>query len=96
MIKVGDKVRSFDFVYDRDLDGEQACYVEGTVKEIYNASQQEAHGFLSLDRRYRILVERDVWGGIEGSSRVGITVNPPVNGRPKFFGAGVTDFVELV
>lgn len=34
-IKVGDKVRSFDFpVHNKEIEGEEACYVEGIVEDI--------------------------------------------------------------
>lgn len=85
-IAIGDRVRSYDF--DRhDLTGERACYVEGTV---------EAVG-VELDgcSRYRVRVERDVFGGIEQQTRVGDTVYPPVNGTPRLFG-GDCDFVERI
>ncbi len=93
MIQVGDRVRSFDFAdtfedgeqFGRDLEGERACYVEGRVEEFVRVE-----GCL----RYRILVDRDVFGGKESDRRVGRYVTPPVNGTPKSFG-GVTEFVEL-
>jgi len=90
-ISVGDRVRSFDFSTSpggRDLDGDRACYVEGRVVELV-----EVEGCL----RYRILVERDVFGGKEESTRVGRYMHPPVNGTPRLIGgASVTNFVELV
>jgi len=90
-IAVGDRVRSFDFSTSpggRDLEGERACYVEGRVEELV-----EVEGCL----RYRILVERDVFGGKEESTRVGRYCHPPVNGTPRLIGGAlVTNFVELV
>ncbi len=94
MIQVGDRVRSFDFAksfddgaqFGRDLEGERACYVEGIVQDIL-----EVEGC----QRYRILVDRDVFGGKEEDRRLGRWVSPPINGTLKSFG-GVTDFVELV
>jgi len=87
-IKVGDKVRSFDFAdgeWGRDLTGERACYVEGQVISI---------GMIMEGcPRYEILVERDVFGGEESDRRVGTQVYPPVNGTPSTMG-GPTDFVE--
>ena len=88
-ISVGDRVRSFDFASGpsgRSLTGERACYVEGRVEELVRVE-----GCL----RYRILVERDVFGGEESDRRVGRYVNPPVNGTRTLFG-DATDFVELV
>ena len=89
MIQVGDRVRSFDFIqgdFGRDLEGERACYIEGEVV-----------GFDHVEGcdRYRILVEREVFGGDQFYHRVGRLVYPPVNGTPKLFG-GVCDNVELV
>ena len=95
MIKVGDRVRSFDFVGElndgtrtgRDLGGDRACFVEGVVE-------------LFVERegcpRYEIRVERDVFGGCQAvGSRVGDLVYPPVNGTPTLFGS-VCDNVELL
>ena len=90
-ISVGDRVRSFDFATSpggRDLEGERACYVEGVVEDLVRID-----GCL----RYKILVERDVFGGKEGSTRVGRYMHPPVNGTPRLIGgASVTNFVELL
>jgi len=87
-IQVGSRVRSFDFAdgpCGRSLEGERACYVEGSVLAI-----EEVQGC----NRYRILVDRDVFGGEESNRRVGDEVFPPVNGTPSLF-SGPTDFVEL-
>jgi hypothetical protein len=96
-IKVGSKVRSFDFadtgrngeVYGRDLEGERACYVEGTVVGFDDEN---------FDcRRYEIRVERRVFGGKEDAKvdpREAV-VYPPVNGTPTLLGR-VTNSVELV
>ena len=90
-ISVGDRVRSFDFATSpggRDLEGERACYVEGVVEDLVRID-----GCL----RYTILVERDVFGGKEESTRVGRYMHPPVNGTPRLIGgASVTNFVELL
>ena len=90
-ISVGDRVRSFDFATSpggRDLEGERACYVEGVVEDLVRID-----GCL----RYKILVERDVFGGKEESTRVGRYMHPPVNGTPRLIGgASVTNFVELL
>ena len=53
-ISVGDRVRSFDFPYCRDLDGQRACFVEGRVVDF-----KELEGC----QRYVIDVERCVFGG---------------------------------
>ena len=91
-IVVGSRVRSFDFPYNRDLEGDRACYVEGTV---------EAMGWMDDFRdcpRYKIKVERKVWGGENVSlSREEEThhVFPPVNGTPRL-GGDVCDGVVLI
>ena len=84
-IKVGDKVRSFDF-QSKDLTGERACFVEGTVENC---------PVLEGCHRYAIRVETSVFGGKEDKRRVGSVVYPPINGTPSLFG-GVTDFVEPI
>jgi len=69
-IKVGDRVRAFD--YDcRDLNGSEACYTEGKVVDI----------IYGPEARYVIKVTRDVWLGKEMKVRVGGKVFPPLNGR---------------
>jgi len=88
MIKVGDRVRSFDYVqgdFGRDLDGDRACYVEGIIEDLV-----EREGC----PRYEIRVDYDVFGGDERNHRDGNLVYPPVNGTPKLFG-GVCNNVDL-
>jgi hypothetical protein len=93
MVDVGDRVRSFDFDFiscnsGRALEGEDACYVEGLVEELVTIE-----GTL----RYRILVDRDVFGGEESTVRIGRYAHPPVNGTARLFpAAAVTNFVELI
>ena len=89
MIKVGSKVRSFDFARGdrgRQLEGERACYIEGVVE-----------GFKDLEgcERYVIRVDRKVWAGEEVEKPYRGHVYPPVNGTPTSLG-GVCDGVELV
>lgn len=84
-IRIGDRVRSFDF--DRkDITGERACFVEGVVEDF---------DYLDGCRRYVIRVQVSVFGGKEEKKRVGTTVYPPVNGTPTMLG-DVTDFVEPI
>ena len=72
-IKVGDRVRAFD--YDcRDLNGSEACYTEGIVVDIVNEGNVQ-------EGRYAIKVDRDIWLGKDVKVRVGGKVFPPVNGR---------------
>jgi len=84
-IQIGSKVRSFDFD-NRDLEGEDACYVEGEVVDI--------HDWYGCDR-YVILVERQIFRGKDADYHVGKEVNPPVNGVQKLLG-GVYNGVELL
>ena len=83
-IKVGDRVRSFDFE-SRDLEGIHAAYCEGVVTEIRSIRGGD---------HYIIAVERRVFGGEEVDVFLP-EVAPPVNGRPKMLG-GVTDGVFRV
>ena len=84
MIKVGDKVRSFDFPHSRDVDGDRACYVEGVVE-----------GFKEVEgcERYVVRVDRKVFTGKEEDILGRYPyVFPPVNGTPRLLG-GVCDGV---
>lgn len=97
-IKIGDKVRSFDFAdgdFGRDLTGERACYVEGFVVDITRMVPAE-DGFL-MDAgcdRYVIEIERQVFGGEEVDEPLD-RVYPPVNGTPTW-GDRVTNCVEVI
>jgi hypothetical protein len=86
MVKVGDRVRSFDFDYCRDLTGERACYVEGYVVGI------QPHGGCD---RYVIEVDRVVFRGEERHDSWNKTAYPPVNGTPKLMG-GIYNAVEAI
>lgn len=74
-IKVGDYVRSYDFV------GTDDCYIEGTL-----IGFTEKEGCM----RYSIRCEKDVIHGEAfekgEDSRVGHTFYPPLNGTPSLFG----------
>ena len=85
-VRVGDLVRSYDFVHMRADTGDHACYVEGVVQEIVDA------GGCS---RYKILCTRRILGGELKSSDIGKEYFPPVNGTPTVFG-GLTSFVEKI
>ena len=89
MLKVGDKVRSFDFARDgrgKQLKGERACYVEGTIE-----------GFKRIEGcdRYMIRVERKVWAGEEVENPYDGHVFPPLNGTPRLLG-GVCEGVDKI
>lgn len=86
-IQVGSKVRSFDFE-SRDLEGERACYVEGTVMEVGVVLEGCA--------RYRIVVEKRVFGGkVLTGPNVEKEVFPPVNGTVSWLGRPI-DVVEVI
>lgn len=69
-LKVGDKVRSYDF------DGRKDCYVDGTLTEVQNDGECD---------RYAIKVEAKVWCGVLESDFPEF-VYPPVNGLPNWLG----------
>jgi hypothetical protein len=80
MIRIGNKVRSFDFQRHRD------CYIEGIVEGF-----KEVEGCI----RYEIRVERKVWAGEEVAEPLACHVYPPLNGTPRTFG-GECNGVELI
>ena len=84
-IQIGNRVRSFDFHYMRDLDGPRSCYMEGTVTGF-----EEVRGCM----RYVIEVDRCVGGGKERSDFPEV-IYPPVNGTKTTMGR-VTDGVEVI
>ena len=93
-VKVGDRVRSFDFD-GRDIEGEAACYIEGTVESI---TDPKIHPHFRDCARYAIRVTRRIFAGEnrdgEGSN-VGECVYPPLNGTQSWLGrtmAGVERF----
>jgi hypothetical protein len=72
MVKIGDRVRSFDFPFmNKEVEGKNANYVEGVVQDI-------------IKNRYEIAVDKAIRGGKEGN--VGSTVLAPVNGLDGMFG----------
>lgn len=81
-IKIGDKVRSFDFPAHRDIEGPEACFAEGVVE-----------GFKTIGcTRFDIRVTRSVWEGKEVPTEEGTRIAPPLNGTPTDMGR-VTDGV---
>lgn len=91
-IKQGDQVRSFDFSYDRSLEGPRACYVEGRVEAI--GSYETCHG-PSQFAAYEIRTTRRVFAGVEIAIGGEETIHAPVNGTRKSTG-GVCDGVEII
>ena len=86
-IQIGSRVRSFDFDHHRDVTGEEAFYVEGEVVAI-----REWAGF----ERYVVLIERQIFAGVEEASHVGTLTHPPVNGLLNIATGTKTDGVELL
>ena len=84
-INIGNRVRSFDFHYERSLNGPRSCYMEGVVT-----------GFEKIQgcSRYVITVDRCVAGG-EDQENFPETIYPPVNGTPTSMGR-ITDGVEVL
>ena len=82
---IGDRVRSFDFHGNKDLEGPRACYMEGQLTGL-----KRMEGCW----RYRIEVTRCVGGGQEQNNFPGV-IYPPVNGTARMFG-GVCDGVEKI
>jgi hypothetical protein len=89
-IKIGDKVRSFDFPdrEEKPLTGPRACYLEGEV-----IGFETRGGCL----RYVVRCTKRVFGGVELDPREWEDTHfmPPVNGTPTLFGS-VTNGVEKV
>jgi len=86
-IKIGTKVRSFDFHYMRDLEGPRSCYMEGVVTGIEKIRGCD---------RYIIAVDRCISGGEKVSAQEHPPeICPPVNGTPTFMGR-ITDGVEVI
>lgn len=79
-IRVGDRVRSFDFEAHRD------CYVEGTVT---------GFAYMEGCERYQIMAEQIVWAGQAEPAPKGYCVYPPVNGTPMLLGGECRFVVKL-
>ena len=83
-IKIGDKVRSYDFPDRKHNDGDYACFCDGEVVEI-----RKVEGCY----RYVIKVSRSVFAGKVRPNDGIDTVMPPVNGVPIFGSDRVTNGV---
>jgi len=86
-VEVGNRVRSFDFHYMRDLDGPRSCYMEGEVTDIV---EHPHFGY----KCYEIQVDRVICAGKE-NDEIPVTIYPPVNGTPTTMGR-ITDGVEVI
>jgi len=85
-INIGDKVRSFDFPAHRDIEGPEACFIEGIVE-----------GFTKVEgcMRFDIKATRVVFDGVERDFEEGERAFPPLNGTPTNRGR-ITDGVEKI
>jgi hypothetical protein len=85
-INIGDKVRSFDFPTHRDIEGPDACFIEGIVE-----------GFTKVEgcMRFDIKATRVVFDGVERDFEEGERAFPPLNGTPTNMGR-ITDGVVKV
>ena len=82
-IRMGDKVRSYDFEGNRD------CYVEGVVESVGTFANLFPVAFPCS--RYKIRVTARVWNGVAVESLADY-VYPPVNGSSSMTG----DFMNSV
>lgn len=82
---VGDRVRSFDFHGNKDLEGPRACYMEGQITGLQ---------MLEGCWRYKIEVTKCVGAG-KVREQFPDVIFPPVNGTPRMFG-GECNGVELL
>ena len=82
---VGDRVRSFDFHGNKDLEGPRACYMEGQITGLQ---------MLEGCWRYKIEVSKCVGAG-KVREQFPDVIFPPVNGTPRMFG-GECNGVELL
>lgn len=83
-IKVGDRVRSYDFPGIAD------CYIEGTVIDI-GRHPADPHR-----DRYHVQVEREVLEGKEDEpTPAGKIVLPVVNGTPNWLGGVASGVVKI-
>ncbi len=85
-IKVGDRVRSYDFPETKDDPSRPPCYVEGVVVGIVNWEGCD---------RYEIECTKRIVCGVESTDEAGTSFFPPVNGTRSIFG-GVTKGVEKI
>ena len=87
-IKIGDKVRSFDFSAHRDIEGPEACFAEGIVEGFQTIAGSSC-------TRFDIRVTRAVWEGKEVPTEEGTRIAPPLNGTPPNMGR-ITDGVVKI
>ena len=82
---VGDRVRSFDFHGNKDLEGPRACYMEGQITGLQ---------MLEGCWRYKIEVTKCVGAG-KVREQFPDVIFPPVNGTPRMLG-GECNGVEVI
>ena len=90
-IKPGDFIRSFDFRHlRRDLDGPNACYLEGQVEGIETLPGEEGNC-----PRYRVRVIRWIFVA-KPLAEYAEYAYPPVNGTRIAGSSALTDFVVRI
>ena len=87
-IKVGDKVRSFDFDC-KELDTINSCFVEGVVENI------EGHPMSGDGEYLKFKISRKIFGGKEIPQTIGDYNWVPQNGQMTWLGK-VTDNVVKI
>jgi hypothetical protein len=95
-IDIGTHVRTFDFpnvaggrFWGLDLDGERACYAEGTIEAI-------GEDIIEGCPRYRISVTRIVFRGENALPTTPQHLYPPLNGTPSLLQAYPTFGVTAI
>ena len=94
---IGITVRSFDFEWHRNIEGENACYVIGTVTGILKRGEFASDGETSFPDcdRYIITADSKTFRGEHDRLQVeNQQFFPPLNGTPSF--DGTTNMVERV
>lgn len=88
IVKVGDKVRSFDF-HHKDKNGINACYVEGIVESI------GGHPFGGGGKYAKFKITRKVFSGEEREETLGEYNWAPQNGQENWNGK-LTNQMEVI
>lgn len=91
-VQIGTRVRSFDFAmgeFGRDLTGDRASYVDGTVVAIGDFL---GNGY----DQYKIRPDRQIAGGKCISHNMADHYYPPVNGTPSLMEDDGTNYVERI
>ena len=87
-VKVGDKVRSFDFD-SHEVEGRDACYVEGVVESI------EGHPMGGGGEYVKFLITKKIFSGKERTGSVGEFNWVPQNGQETWTGKLTNHIVKI-